>query len=477
MLSTLRTRLLLSYAVLIVIVMASIAVGVTLAFLQNPRLLYPDSVVRLRIAAESLPPQLEKAWQSAPERTRRLLERAASMREIRVVLLDAGFQELMDTGGPDLPFSRMATNAQVRNLSPDQVRIVRSRLFDLWLYSVTRFEEGTVLILAMPAPRLRTILREQFVTTFVITGGLALLISVLLALAMGGWIAAPLRRMVAASQAVARGENPSVDIEGPVEVQELARSMNEMSQRVQLSQQSQRDFVANVSHELKTPLTSIQGFAQAILDGTVQTPDGLQQAAEVIFNEANRMHRLVLDLLSLARLEAGTADLQRAPVDLSALLQGVIDKFSLHARQAQVELSYAGAEELILIGDGDRLAQVFTNLVDNAIKFSPPGGWVTVSSAREESNAMIRVQDSGPGISAENQARVFERFFQVDKSRKGGAGRGIGLGLSIARQIILAHHGNITIESQPGQGSCFVVKIPLSRADDSTLITKSKFKR
>ena len=118
-----------------------------------------------------------------------------------------------------------------------------------------------------------------------------------------------------------RGEHAAVPVEGPGEVQELARAMNEMSQRVQISQQSQRDFVANVSHELKTPLTSIQGFAQAILDGAVQTPEALQQAAGVIYNEATRMHRLVMDLLSLARLEADRRFSARAGQHGSAAAQ------------------------------------------------------------------------------------------------------------------------------------------------------------
>ena len=145
-----------------------------------------------------------------------------------------------------------------------------------------------------------------------------------------------------------------------------------------LRRKSQRDFVANVSHELKTPLTSVQGFAQAILDGTADTPESHQQAARVIYNEAGSMHRMVLDLLDLARLDAGTLELQCAPVDLPALLNNIAEKFSPQAHAAGVSIQVESAALPAVMGDGDRLAQVFSNLVDNALKHTPAGGTITL---------------------------------------------------------------------------------------------------
>src|SRR3990172_6378080 len=133
-------------------------------------------------------------------------------------------------------------------------------------------------------------------------------------------------------------EAKPVKLRGPREVQELAQAFNDMNTRVQTSQKSQREFVANVSHELKTPLTSVQGFAQAILDGTAGTPEAQKQAAQVIYDESGRLHRMVLDLLALARLDAGTLDLQRAPVDLTALLNSIAEKFAPQARNANVDI-------------------------------------------------------------------------------------------------------------------------------------------
>jgi len=135
----------------------------------------------------------------------------------------------------------------------------------------------------------------------------------------------------------------------------------------------------------------------------------------------------------------------------------------LQARQANVELSGEVQALPVISGDGDRLAQVFTNLVDNALKFTPAGGRIKVTAVYDAGKVIIRVTDSGVGISAGDQQRIFERFFQVDKSRSGGTGRGVGLGLAISRQIILAHRGDISLESGPGKGAVFQVTLPVAQ--------------
>jgi signal transduction histidine kinase len=263
---------------------------------------------------------------------------------------------------------------------------------------------------------------------------------------------------------------------GPAEVRQLAKSFNMMLKRVQESQQSQREFIANVSHELKTPLTSVQGFAQAILDGAARTPEALHQAASVIYNESERMTRLVMDLLTLARLEGGTAGLQRAPVELSQVLGGIVEKFSIQARRSNVNLNINLNPLPVCMGDGDRLAQVFTNLVDNALKFTPGGGTVSVSAEGGEESVLVKIADTGNGIALEDQNRIFGRFYQVDKSRQGSEKRGVGLGLPIAKQIVLAHHGEIWVESNPGKGCTFLVRVPVSLPSDSTFNRSRRIK-
>jgi len=165
-----------------------------------------------------------------------------------------------------------------------------------------------------------------------------------------------LQKVVAAARAMPSAEAKPVDVQGPQEVQELTRAFNSMIARTQASQKSQREFVANVSHELKTPLTSVQGFAQAILDGTADSGDARQKAAQVIYDESGRMHRMVLDLLDLARLDAGTADITMAPVNLSGLLNAVAEKFTPQLQRAGVNIKVDVVENLQTItADGDRL--------------------------------------------------------------------------------------------------------------------------
>ncbi len=312
---------------------------------------------------------------------------------------------------------------------------------------------------------LRTILRDEVVSPLIWAGVMALVVAFVLSLFIAGWIANPLQRMAARTRSVSSENFTPLPLEGPAEVQQLAHSFNEMMERVQSSQQSQREFMANVSHELKTPLTSIQGFSQAILDGTLEKPEDLRQAGRVINEESGRMNRLVADLLALARLEAGTADLQRAPVNLRVLLTSVAEKFAFQSQAAQITLATDLKNAPVVAGDEDRLMQVFNNLMDNAIRFTPAGGKVTLGSEAKEGFALVRVADTGVGIDPSEQQRIFDRFYQVDHARSGGAGRGVGLGLAIARQIVLAHQGKIWLESAVGQGTTFYVQLPLAAAE------------
>ena len=179
------------------------------------------------------------------------------------------------------------------------------------------------------------------------------------------------------------------------------------------------------------------------------------------------MARLVQDLLTLARLEAGTADLRRDAVDLRALLAGVAAKFEPQAKTARVELEFQSGDLPAVTGDGDRLAQVFTNLVDNALKFTPPDGQAGIHAAAVDNGVLVEVWDSGKGIPEQDRERVFERFYQVEKSRRGGSERGLGLGLPIAREIVQAHGGRIWMEGAvPGSSrSRAMVLLPVSAAE------------
>jgi len=463
MFKSLRSRLWLSYAVLILTVLCIFSAAVAVSILESP-VLYRGTVTKLRAESTLLAARLIPAI-SAGDRAEvdQLLERAASASGSRFVWFNANRKLLFDTGSGSQAALRQP---KLRSFFSDSTSIsgfVRDTKGKVWIYTATKLQDGSWLVDLIPRPTLivANIFRNDIIGPLILAGGFAILVSVILTLLLAQSFSAPLKRLSQATAQLAADSYPTLPPEGPEEVRQVAKAFNEMSDRVRNSQQSQKDFIANVSHELKTPLTSIQGFAQAILDGTVHRPDEINQAANIIQQEAGRLHRLVVDLLALTRLESGTADLQTQPVNAKLLLQSILDKFELQARQARIELDSEIQVLPVIYGDGDRLAQVFTNLVDNALKFTPAGGKVTLSAAYAAGKVIIRVADSGIGITSEDQQRIFERFFQADKARSGGSGRGVGLGLAISRQIILAHHGDITLESEPGKGTVFQVILPV----------------
>jgi signal transduction histidine kinase len=257
----------------------------------------------------------------------------------------------------------------------------------------------------------------------------------------------------------------SIPISGPVEVRAVAQAFNSMSEKVRTEQQSQQDFLANVSHDLKTPLTSIQGYSQAIIDG-IGSP---QQAAQIIREESERLNRMVVELTDLTRLQAGRLSMQTAAIDLGQLTTAVTQRLAIMAREKGVELDVSAPSMPEIAGDGDRLVQVVTNLVSNAIKFTPAGGKVTVRTQVRRGGVELSVEDTGQGIPEAELARIFERFYQVDKAR--GPQRGTGLGLAIVHEIIQAHGGTITVASAgENRGATFTVWLP--SPDLSTLVRR-----
>jgi two-component system OmpR family sensor kinase len=465
MLASLRTRLWLSYALLIGMVLVVVGASFFLV-LARSSLAARQAVPRLRGAEGAAFALLEVRALATPDREQVVLDRVAQLYPgIHLAILNQDGTVATEGGMPNyqpypkipLPLTPNATNlANVYSTRDAQKRV--------WFYTLHLLDAQaqTYLMVATPRPVIPwlTTLTDDLGRPLIEAAGIAMVAAFILALLMGRWITNPLRRITEAARKVAAGDIRPIDPQGPTEVKELANSFNAMTHKVQTSQQSQRDFVANVSHELKTPLTAIQGFAQAIVDGAASSPDILRQAGEVILNESDRMYRLVTDLLALARLDAGTANLVKEPVDLREVLEGVVVKFEPAARRGQVSLESQVSPLPVFMGDGDRLAQVFSNLVDNAIKFTP-NGRVIVSARQDGRQVEIRVSDTGIGIAAEDQKRIFERFYQTDKSRRGGTGRGVGLGLAIARQVVQAEGGTISVTSAVGKGSEFVVRLPI----------------
>lgn len=222
------------------------------------------------------------------------------------------------------------------------------------------------------------------------------------------------------------------------------------------------DFIANVSHELRTPIAMLQGYSEAILDEVVTTEEDRNEMIRIIYDESQRMGRLVSELLDLARMEAGHIMLNTATYPLNTVFERITQKFAQVAKEKQVNLTFDSefaAHETIVL-DEDRIEQVLTNLIDNAIRHTLEGGTVSVKVEREETFVKVLVQDSGVGIPQEDLPYVFERFYKADKARTRAKG-GTGLGLAIARNIVKAHSGNIMVDSVEGEGTTFTFYLPL----------------
>jgi two-component system OmpR family sensor kinase len=314
---------------------------------------------------------------------------------------------------------------------------------------------------AQPEPTAGEFFNEFFLRPLVFAGVLAVILAAILAAIIARSVARPLSTMAGAAEAVARGDyDQRVPQEGPDEVQRLAGSFNSMAAQVKTTQQAQRDFVANVSHDLKTPLTAITGWSQALLDGAADTPDEQQRAAQTIHDEAGRMARLVNELLDLARLESGQLQMKMRPVDLSEIMADVYHSHVPQARAKSIDLELENPGPLMVHGDPDRLAQVFTNLADNALAYTPTGGKVRLVTRANDGWAEGIVTDNGSGIPEEELPRVFERFYRLEKSRaRSEDGRGAGLGLAIVHDLVTAHGGDISVSSSLGLGTAFVVRL------------------
>lgn len=222
------------------------------------------------------------------------------------------------------------------------------------------------------------------------------------------------------------------------------------------------DFIANVSHELRTPIAMLQGYSEAIIDGVVTTEEERIDMIRVIYDESQRMSRLVTDLLDLARMESGHMTLYKEEVPLVTVIERMTHKFDQTAKEKHVQLQIETdfSDETFISIDEDRIEQVLTNLIDNAIRHTPADGSVTVSMINEQNYAKIQVSDTGQGIPQDDLPYVFERFYKADKARTRSKG-GTGLGLAITKNIVEAHNGRISVDSAEQQGTTFTFYLPL----------------
>jgi signal transduction histidine kinase len=311
------------------------------------------------------------------------------------------------------------------------------------------------LVVAKPV----TEVREQWLT---LLGRLALALAVGICLAglLFWWLSRrftePVLALTRATQDVAAGrydvEIP--DAHGSDEISLLSDRFRRMVAKLAEGEQLKRSFLMSVSHELRTPLTAIRGHVEALREGIVTEPEAVLSSLDVIASEADRLERLVGDVLDLAKLQAHRFTVRQEEVDVGRVLDHAYSAFTEEARRREIDYRLdADAEPPVILSDGDRVLQVISNLLSNAFRWTPDGGQIELGLAAANGAVRVEVSDSGPGVRSEDRARIFEPFISTDVN-------GTGLGLPIANELALALGGRIELESAPGKGSRFRLVLP-----------------
>jgi len=293
---------------------------------------------------------------------------------------------------------------------------------------------------------------SQFLEALALAGAAGVVLAFAAALLLARLIAGRVEHVSSAIRAFADEETPSrLAVSGPNELASLASSFNHMAEELARAREAERAFLLSVSHELKTPLTSIRGYTEALEEGAVDVP----QAVETLRAESGRLERLVHDLLDLARMNRSTFDVRRDPLDLGVAALEAVRRYEPLAAGIGVELGARLEAPAEVLGDDDRVQQVIGNLVENALRVTRAGGGIRVCV----DGAQVRVEDDGPGLRPDELPRAFERFYlhsRYGKDRKVGT----GLGLAIVKQLVEAMGGRVSVESVPGEGAAFTVELP-----------------
>ncbi len=271
----------------------------------------------------------------------------------------------------------------------------------------------------------------------------------------------PVKEMQRFSNKVAKGDfTERLTVSSTDEMAELALTFNSMVDSLQHQEDRKRQFLSNVAHELRTPLTYIGGYAKALTDRVQTNPGEMEDSLHLIQKESIRMQKLITELLELNKLEDASFSLDIEPIVLSQLVMDSLELIRPHANMKQIDLTHQLNEESIIHGDPNRVMQVFYNILDNALKYSPEKSSIVVHSYEIDGMAVVKIQDAGIGIPKESLPQIGERFFRSDLSRTRETG-GYGLGLSIAKEIMHKHKGSLSVDSEVGKGTTVHLTFPL----------------
>ncbi len=387
----------------------------------------------------------------------------------QVVQLISEDGTITDEPIPDKTHQLQVSVEELRGLNDDQVHFSTLKLPSGEQVRIalqrTRDHEGQVFFIRVGqslSPLQKA--RRQLLTLLAIAGPVALLLGSYGGLLLANQALNPVDRLTRAAEEIEAGDL-SKRVQVPPKMDELGRlaaTFNRMIARLQAAFERQRQFTADASHELRTPLAVMRGDIEIALRRE-RTPQDYRSVLTSNLEEIIRLSRLVEDLLMLARADAGQAVLQCEPMDLEALCAQMVEYLAPLAEEKEQQLLYRPPETkpLTVKADAQRIKQMLLNLLDNALKYTPPRGTITLTLAAENDEAVLVVADTGRGIPEEDLPHIFDRFFRHSRSTSDKTAPGVGLGLSIVRWIVHSHSGKISVESRPGKGTKFTVRLPL----------------
>lgn len=341
----------------------------------------------------------------------------------------------------------------------------KGQLFDMPMLVVGYpLSEGQIagLFMCRPLPQIQASLMEMYQMSIMILFFVSLL-GVIVSYLTAKYVALPLMRVNRAAKVIANGNFAErVSVGSNDELGELAESFNHMAESLEAHERMQKDFIANISHDLRSPLTSMQGFLTAMLDGTVP-PEKQEKYLRIVLEETQRLTRMTQGIIELSRAQSSSILLEESDFDINGLIRMNIEMLEPQLAEKNVHIHAMYAEEETRVhGDMDKISRVLQNLLGNAAKFSPENGIIEVETTiKERKKVLISIKDEGPGISAEDQKYVFDRFYKTDTTRNLDK-TGSGIGLAIVREFIQAHGESITVKSEEGKGTVFVFSMKLA---------------
>lgn len=329
-------------------------------------------------------------------------------------------------------------------------------------------EEGVLeylLLLFIPTPQINLLLNVM-TSNYVLASLIALLVSVTLSYALSFRISKPLKEMNNTAMKIASGDftqRVNTDHENTIgEIDELIDTFNDMAESLQNTEENQRSFTASIAHELRTPMTSIIGFTDSILDGTIP-PEKARDYLEICLSEERRLSRLVTELMDVSRMESGTVKLDYSDFDINECIRRQIIKYEERIVEKNIDVNASfDTDSCICLCDKDSVTRVVINLLDNAIKFCNTDGTIDVDVKTHSGKAYISVKNTGTGIDPADIKHVFDKFYKTDKSR-GLDKKGIGLGLYLVKNILVQHGETITVKSEPGEFTVFTFTLTISK--------------